>query len=89
MKINKLTYKDFKIGQTVLLSGCGEKQEEEMLYNIYLTLGNYYVITDLDFHFPNKICINKDNGGGIFIDIKYFDNVQKQRDINIDKLLNL
>ena len=84
------TYKDFEIGQNVVLTGTldgdSEKEKEE-LYNIYLTLGKTYEITDLDFHFPNSICITKDNGYGMFINIKYFDNVQRQREIIIDKLL--
>jgi hypothetical protein len=83
----KITYKDFEIGQKVILTGTGCDQDKEYFYNIYLTLGKEYEITDLDFHFPDKICIKRDNGHGAFMDIKYFDNISIVREKNIDKLL--
>jgi len=83
----KLTYKDFEIGQKVILTGTGSPQDKEYFYNIYLTLGKEYEITDLDFHFHDKICIKRDNGKGVFMDIKYFENKSVVREKNIDKLL--
>lgn len=71
MNENKLTYKDFKIGQKVV---CREskKYNKDNLYDIYMTVGKIYTITDLDFHFPYSICIKKDNGGSMFLPIDNF-----------------
>jgi len=72
---NQLTYEDFEIGQKVV---CREgetdscKYDKEQLYNMYMTVGKTYTITDLDFHFPDSICVTKDNGGGAFFPINCF-----------------
>lgn len=70
--MKKLTYKDFEIGQKVI---CVESEnyKTEDLYNIYLTVGKEYTITDLDFHFPDKICVKKDEDtGNAFFPIENF-----------------
>lgn len=83
----KLTYEDFEIGQKVILSGNGE-WDEEQYYDIYLTIGNEYEITDLDFHFPDSVCIVKDNGYSGFMKIEHFDDRAVLREQSIDKLLD-
>lgn len=82
----------FKIGDKVL---CVETSS---VYEDHITPGNVYEITDVDWHFPNKICVITDNIirmnkegikhglGGIFIPDKYF---SKQAHIRNDKLEKL
>jgi hypothetical protein len=54
----QLTYKDFKIGQKIVCIkndaehyNGGEKDNERLI------IGGIYKITDLDFHFPNAVCV--------------------------------
>jgi len=82
----KLTYKDFIIGQKVVCCES-EKANKEDLYNIYLTVGKTYTITDLDFHFHDKICVKKDNGGGAFFPIEYFVDEKEMIRISREKKL--
>ena len=84
---DKLTYKDFEIGQKVILTGTGKPTDKEDFYNWYMTIGKEYEIIDLDFHFPDKICVTKDNGGGSFFAIENFDHTAILREENINKLL--
>jgi len=77
----KLTYKDFEIGQKVV---CCESEtyDKERLYDIWMTVGKIYTITDLDFHFPDKICVKTDNKSshGAFLPIECFaDEVEMLR----------
>ena len=80
MEKPKLTYKDFEIGQKVV---CCDQYDKEGLYNVYMTVGKTYTIIDLDFHFWDKICITKDNGGGMFFPIDNF--VDDAEMIRIDR----
>ncbi len=54
----QLTYKDLKIGQELICIkqntenyNGGEKDNERLI------LGSTYEVTDLDFHFPNSVCV--------------------------------
>jgi hypothetical protein len=53
-----LTYKDFKIGQKIICIKTstdtykgGDKDNERLI------LGKTYTITDLNYHFPNAVCV--------------------------------
>jgi hypothetical protein len=81
-----LTEKDFEIGQWVTLV-------EELPMDNGSRVGDTYEITDIDWHFPNKICvriINKEEDVDIqgFFHIDYFDSKIAQREKKIDKLLD-
>lgn len=83
MDENKLTYEDFEIGQIVTLI-------EELPFDNGTVVGKRYEIEDLDFHFPDSICIkwgsalNRKYG---FFKIKYFESESYLREKKIDKLL--
>ena len=83
---NRLTYKDFEIGQKVV---CCEskKYNEEDLYDMYMTVGKEYTIIDLDFHFPYSICVTKDNKTGGFFPIDNFVDEQEMKRIMREKKL--
>ena len=56
--MNKLTYKDFKIGQNLVcinLNGHGYFGGE--FENERLILNKTYIIDDLDLHFPTRVCV--------------------------------
>jgi hypothetical protein len=71
MEKPKLTYKDFEIGQKVVCCES-EKYNKENLYDMYMTVGKTYTIIDLEFHFPDGLCVEKDNGHGAFFPIDTF-----------------
>ena len=83
----KLTYSDFEIGQILTCTGTVEEHGEFHIDPGYkLTTGNQYEITDLDFHFPNSVCVNLDSGNGAFMNIELFDNMKHIRNIKLKEL---
>jgi len=78
----ELTYKDFKEGQKVTCTSV------EDFYEQHLTVGKTYKIIDLDFHFPDTICIKTDsNKTGMFIPIKFFTDEKELIRITREKKL--
>lgn len=81
--MEKLTYKDFKIGQIVTCV----KFEDNDFWDQHLTIGKQYVIEDLDFHFFEKLCIKSDNGKShMFMPIIFFSDVKMIRKLKLDKI---
>ena len=77
---NKLTYRDFKIGQIVI---CTKEDDFEQL-----EVGKGYEIVDLESKFPDAICINVRKGGySAFFKIDNFDDISAMRNMKIDKIL--
>ena len=56
------TYKDFKIGETVTCVCVDTDRLDKDFLEQHLTLGKDYIITDIDFHFPDSIVVKSDNG---------------------------
>jgi len=82
---NGLTHKDYEIGQYVTLM-------EELPMDNGHRVGDSYEIVDIDWHFPNKICvriINKEEDVDIsgFWHIDYFDSIMTLRERKIDEIL--
>jgi Zn-dependent peptidase ImmA (M78 family) len=79
---NKITYKDFKLGQKVIC--YKNKIEERSFYKDRLVIGKEYQIVDLDYHFPNEICvelIGPHYYHSEFVPIIYFiENISEKRD---------
>lgn len=83
--MDKLTYKDFKIDQTVTCV----KFDDNDFYDQHLTIGKNYKINDVDFHFPDKICIFSDNERiHIFMPIEFFVDIKYVRKLKLEKLEN-
>lgn len=86
----KLTYKDFKIGQKVTcvkLSTEEHDNRDSDLWEQHLTIGKSYIIDDVDFHFPNRIAVRSDNGKiTMFMPIELFSDNQYIRKLKIDKI---
>lgn len=87
------TYLDFKEGEKVL---CVKNQTEFYqggdIGNERIIIGKYYTIYDLDFHFPDKICVKL--SGPYYrhqewIPIECFEDVNSIRDYKIDQILNI
>ena len=77
------TYKDYKIGQLVT---CVKVDD---FFDQHLTVGKQYKINDVDFHFPNAICVKTDGGISMFINIElFFEKKIEIRDRKIDILLS-
>ena len=83
------TYEDFELNQKVVCTGTLEEFGDFFIDPGYqLTTGRTYKITDLDFHFPNKICVNNDKVRGGFYPINLFDSLKGLRNKKIDEILN-
>lgn len=79
--MKKLTYKDFKIGQTVTCV------KVDNFYDQHLTVGKKYRIEDVDYHFPDSIWVRCDNKKlSMFINIEYFSDNQYVRKLKLQKI---
>ena len=81
------TYKDFNIGDDVFCIGIDDTDVD--FWDQHFTVGKKYTIFDVDFHFPDKICVLTDEGKiNMFINIKYFSNSLNQiRDKKLKRIL--
>jgi hypothetical protein len=83
----KKTYKDFEIGQTLL---CVKNTTHYYCDDERLVVGNYYQVTDVDYHFQDRICI-KLTGPFYFQEefapIECFSDIQALRELRIDEIL--
>jgi hypothetical protein len=78
-----LTYKDFKIGQKVTCVKI------DYFWEQHLTIGKEYKIEDVDFHFPNSICVRSDNNKiSMFVNIEYFNDIKYVRKLKLKKIEN-
>lgn len=86
--MEKLTYKDFKIGQKVTCVKLTDSRGiDEYFYEQHLTIGKTYKIEDVDFHFPDKICVRSDNNRvSMFILIELFSDNNYVRKLKLQKL---
>jgi hypothetical protein len=91
--MKKLTYADFEIGQIVM---CKHNIQDPQFYfyldNEHLIPGEYYTITDLEFRFPDKICVSGKTSemmrnSGAFCPIEYFDTQSVIRDTKLNEIL--
>lgn len=77
------TYKDYEIWQLVT---CVKVDD---FFDQHLTVGKQYEIDDVDFHFPDSICVKTDGGMPMFIKIEFFFEKKTEiRDRKIDILLS-
>lgn len=87
--MEKLTYKDFKIGQKITCVKLSDSRGimTEDFYEQHLTVGKTYKIEDVDFHFPEKICVRSDNKKvNMFMLIELFADNKYIRKLKLDKL---
>lgn len=84
--MEKLTYKDFKIGQMVTCTKLPDDPED--FYHQHLTVGKKYKVDDVDFHFPHKICVRSDNKKTfMFMPIEFFaEDIKYIRKMKLDKI---
>jgi hypothetical protein len=87
--LTELTYADFKIGQVVMCNPPANDRDFEFYAdNEHLIPGEYYTITDLEFRFPDTICVNTSRtGSGMFCPIKFFDTQSVVRDNKLNEIL--
>jgi hypothetical protein len=87
--MEKLTYKDFKIGQTVVCVKLGTDENHNRdidLWEQHITIGKKY-IEDLDFHFFDTLCVKSDNGQtSMFIPIELFVDNKYVRKLKLEKI---
>lgn len=90
--MNKLTYKDFKIGQFLT---CIKLKTDDYnggdTDNERLILGEKYKITDLEFRFPTRVCVKLKGPFYFheeFVPIECFTDVQYIRDYKINQILS-
>jgi len=87
----KLTYKDFKVGQIIT---CVKLNTDDYIggdeNNERLIIGEKYKITDLEFRFPNRICVKLKGPYYFheeFVPIECFVDVTYMRDLKINEIL--
>ena len=79
--MEKLTYKDFKIGQKVI---CVKRDD---FYEKHLTVGKTYIVENTDFYVFNSICVRSDNNKtSMFFNIEYFSDIKTIRKLKLEKL---
>ncbi len=82
----ELNYKDFEIGQKLI---CIKLTTDTYNDDERLILNEIYTITDLDFHFPNKVCV-KLKGPYYhhqeFVPIECFSDVAYNRELKLNQL---
>lgn len=62
-------------------------QVDDFVEDEHLTIGKKYKIEDLDFHFPNSICVRSDNKKvSMFFNIAYFSDVKMIRKLKLEKI---
>lgn len=93
--MKRYTYKDFRVGQKVTLYSLqqysydlGKRDGYFDFYQDYLKVGNTYEIDDLDWHFPDKICIKLGNGKSGFLPITLFiSELSEERETKINQII--
>ena len=88
---SKLTYKDFKIGQVVACVKLntdhyngGDEDNERLI------LGEKYTITDVDYHFHDRVCVKLKGPfyyHDEFVPIECFVDIVYMRDLKINEIL--
>ena len=70
----KKTYKDFEIGQSVICILNDTERVSSDFLEQHLTVGKMYIVEDTDFHFPDSIAVQSDNGKTtMFFPVECFD----------------
>ena len=91
--MEKLTYKDFKIGQKVTcvkITTERNSNSDSDFWGQHLTVGKSYEIVDLDFHFHDTLCINSDNSKtSMFMPIELFSDIKMVRKKKLEKINKL
>jgi len=83
-----LTYRDFKIGEKLV---CVKQNTKDYYGDDRLTIGEKYEITDLDFHFPDRVCVELKGPHYFhkeFIPIECFSDIQYIRRLKLNKILD-
>jgi len=91
---NKLTYKDFEVGQVLT---CIKLDHHSVVGNYIggeldnerLILGEKYTIADLEFRFPNKVCVKLKGPfyfHSEFVPIECFCDISDLRDKKLKQL---
>jgi len=89
---NKLTYIDFKVGQVLTCVKLnthdyngGDEDNERLI------IGEKYKITDLEFRFPDRVCVKLKGPYYFheeFVPIECFADIAYLRDMKIDQILS-
>jgi hypothetical protein len=89
--MNKLTHKDFEIGQMLICVNLNtDNYKGGEIDNERLILGEKYKIIDIDFHFPNSLCVKLKGPYYFheeFVPIECFVDIEGNRKYKIDKIL--
>jgi len=75
-----------KIGDTLRCIDFGNDKD---FLEQHLTIGKQYIIEDLEYHFPNSVCVKTDNNVFMFFKIKIFlldiKSIRKKKLLQITK----
>lgn len=81
-------YKDYKIGQSIR---CIKLTFGDYIDDERLILNEDYIITDIDFHFEGKVCVQLKGPYYFheeFVPIECFDDIVVIRDNKINEILS-
>lgn len=82
----ELKYSDFKIGQEII---CIKQTAEGYLDDERLILNESYTITDVDWHFPNKVCVKLKGPYYTheeFVPIECFSDLAYKRNLKLEEI---
>ncbi len=87
-----LTYKDFKIGEKLI---CVKQSTNEYIGDSKgddrLILGKEYIVFDLDYHFPDRVCVQLTGPYYFhceFVPIECFKDLVSMRRLELNKILD-
>jgi hypothetical protein len=85
----EITYKSLKIQMWDKIY-CSNIDEHVDSWEQHLTIGKSYIIEDLEFRFPNSICVESDNGKiSMYMPAKFFsEDIKSVRKKKIGKINN-
>lgn len=78
-------YSDFKEGEFVICISLTDNKG--ISYGDRVELGKEYLIVDLEYRFPNAICIKISNKRSEFLPISLFHDKAAERVFKIDKII--
>ena len=83
-----MTYRDFKIGEKLV---CVKQNTNDYNGDERLIIGKKYKITDLDFHLPDRVCVQLTGPYYYhceFVPIECFKDLVSIRRLKLNKILD-
>ena len=91
MEPKEVKYEELKliVGQKILCTNLDDPCND--LWEQHLTIGKQYIVEDLEWRFPDRVCVKSDNGKThMFMPCKFFvPNMKAIRKAKLEKINNI